>query len=148
MKSYSINCAFECLCRLNRRILMLALIKDQSFIWDMLLWQQRTIPVSHYAVCDSVYKNHHSFNQHCPAVKENHARPWSLHLRDNDFCSPLIISFGRCASGCLDTEKSWLASQEDAHKSITSGWNQHSFNCTAECTERVLTLWKQSRQGH
>lgn len=85
----------------------------------MLLWQQKTIPVLHWAVCDSVYKNYHSFTQHCPAIKEKHARPWSLHLCDNnDFCSPLIISFGRCVSGC---EKSWLASlsrigQEETHR--------------------------------
>lgn len=132
-KSISINCHFNLtdsilfneLCvwvsvfRLNRRIRMLALIKDQSFIRDMLLWQQKTIPVLHWAVCDSVYKNDHSFTQHCPAINEKHARPWSLHLCDNnDFCSPLIISFWRCVSGC---KKSWLASlsrigQEETHR--------------------------------
>ncbi len=122
---------------------MLALIKDQSFIRDMSLWQQKNIPALHWAVCDSVYKNDHSFTQHCPAIKEKHARPWSLHLCDNnDFCSPLIISFGRCVGGC---KESWLASlsrigQEETHRNTAP--QGHNFHSTAECTERVLTFWK------
>jgi len=49
----------------------------------------------HYVVCDSVYRNHLLFIQHCFAVNEKQTWLWSLHLcEDNDFCSPLIISFG------------------------------------------------------
>jgi len=34
----------------------------------------------HYVVCDSVYRNHLLFIQHCFAVKEKQTWLWSLHL--------------------------------------------------------------------